>query len=414
MKLSIPLALVLAGSAALPAGMSAQTASGAVAGPPAPAAFSTNGVGPRIQFDTENFNAGTNYPGDTLRHTFVATNTGDDILEISDAKGSCSCTVVGEGSASNAWTPQKVAPGQICRIPVEVTTANFRGQIAKIVTVTSNDRTRPSVILQISGVVWLPIEVAPEMAVFNCKADTTNLPPQVLRIFNRMATPLTLSDPQCTTNAFSAVLKTNVPGQEFELTISAALPAHLPPSLGVTLIQGEISLKSSATNRNPLTISVFETISPEITVFPSSIQLPVGPLVQPSRSVVTIRGNVANLAISDAAVNAPGVGVALTVMQTNRTYVLSVVFPAGFEAQAGQSVALTVKTDNPRFPTISVPVTPLPGLAQPVRPAAAAPPMRTSRLSPAGPRAGLAAPANAANAPASSPDPALRANALPP
>ena len=148
--------------------------------------------------------------------------------------------------------------------------------------------------------------------------DATNRNTQVLKIFNRMETPLTLSDPQSTTNAFSAVLKTNVPGQEFELTISAAPAAHLPPSLNMTVIQGEISLKSSATNQNPLTISVFETISPEITIFPPTIQLPVGPLAQPSKSQVTIRDNVADLALSEPAVNVPGVVVAIGMLQTNR------------------------------------------------------------------------------------------------
>ena len=394
MKLFLRLALILAGSAAFPAGLPAQTAGGLAAAPLVPAAFSTNGLGPegifsgsnvndaalstnglgpKIQFNTEDYIAGTNFPGDPFLYTFVATNTGDDTLEISRVQSSCSCTVIGEGSARNAWTLQKVAPGQVCRIPVEVSTANFRGQLIKTVTVTSNDRMRSNVILQISGVVWLPIEVAPEMAVFNFKSDATNLSTQVLRIFNRMATPLTLSDPQCSTNAFSAVLKTNVPGQEFELAVSAAPPPGLPPALSVAVIQGVISLKSSATNKNPLTISVFETISPEITVFPPTLQLPVGPLVQPSTSLVTIRDNVADLVVSDPAVNAPGVGVAITMMQTNRTYVLSVIFPLGFEIRAGQNVALTVKTDNPRFPAISVPITPMPGVPPPVPPAAAVP-----------------------------------------
>src|SRR5208283_5062067 len=129
-------------SAAFPACLFAQAPAGAVGAPPAPAALAANGLGPRIQFNTENYNAGTNIAGDTILYTFVATNTGDDTLEISGARGSCSCTVVGEGSARNAWTPQRIAPGQFCRIPVEVSTANLRGQIVKTVTVTSNDRER--------------------------------------------------------------------------------------------------------------------------------------------------------------------------------------------------------------------------------------------------------------------------------
>jgi len=403
-------ALILAGSAAIPACWSAQAPGGTLPAPAALATLSSNSLGPRIRFNTENYDAGTNLAGVPIRYTFVVTNTGDDTLEISNAIGSCSCTVVGEGSARNAWSLQKVAPGQTCRIPIEIVTDSLRGQINKTVTVISNDRTRPSMALQINGVIWLPIEVSPQPTVyFTLMPDATNPSTQTLRIFNRMGTPLALSDPQSTTNVFSAMLKTNVPGQEFELAVTAAAPAHLPATLSNTFIQGEISLKSSATNKNPLIIPVFETIAPEITVFPASIQLPAGPLAQPSTSHITIRDNIANLGLSDPAVNFPGVNASVTVMQTNRIYVVSVVFPQGFAAQPGQNVVVTVKTDNPRFPTIAVPVAPVPGMAQPVRPPVAAPPLRTSLLAPA-PRATFVAPANVTNTPLSSPNPAGRAD----
>ena len=63
-----------------------------------------------------------------------------------------------------------------------------------------------------------------------------------------------LSNPQSTNSLFSAVLKTNVPGQEFELTISAALPSHLAAATRPTVIWGAITMTSSMSNRNPLTI----------------------------------------------------------------------------------------------------------------------------------------------------------------
>jgi hypothetical protein len=403
MKPIISLALILAGSAAIPVCLSAQAPGSAFIGPPAPAALSAGGVGPKIQFNTENYAAGTNLAGDPIRFTFVVTNTGDETLVLSNVKPSCGCTTVGEttSGSTTTWT-HEIAPGQTGVIPIQIITSNLRGQINKTIAVVSNDRTRPSVTLQVNGVVWLPIEVAPAMASFNLMPDATNANTQVLKIFNRMDTPLSLSDPQSSTNAFSAVLKTNVPGQEFDLVISAAPPSRLPSSLNMTVIQGEIRLKCSATNRNPLAVTVFETISPEITVFPPNIQLPPGPLVQPITSTVSIRDNIGNLALSDPAVNVPGVSVSMRVLQTNRSYVLSVVFPLGFEAPRGQSVLLTVKTDNPRFPALNVPFTPVPGMAQPIRPAITVPPVPIS-LPPPAARAGLAVPPIAAAAPPSPP-----------
>jgi hypothetical protein len=409
MKELIFFALILAGSAAIPADLAAQTPGVPAAPPAAPAAVSTNtnGLGARIQFNTESYDFGKILAGDAVKYVFVATNAGDDTLEISNAKGSCSCTVVGEGSARNAWTLQKVAPGQTCRIPIEIATANYRGQkIEKFVTVTSNDKTRPTVNLKISGNVWLPIEVSPAMAAFNLTPGASNTTTQVLKIYNRTDAPLTVSDPASTTNAFSAVLKTNVPGQEFELTVMAASLSNLPPNFGTTVIQGTISLKTSATNMNPLQISAFETIYPEVTIYPPAIQIPDGPLAQASTNHITIRGNSAEMRLSDPAANVAGVDIAIHIIQTNRQYYLAVVFPKGFEIQPGQDVVLSVKTDNPRYPVLSVPVTPMRGVIV-NRPPPVPPPARTSVLPPS---ILAGASTNAARAPAPPPNPPMPVN----
>ncbi len=398
MKSFLRFAPILAGTLAASAFLRAQT-------PPAPAA-ATNHAGPAIQFNTENYDFGKILAGDPVKYTFVATNTGDDTLEISNARGSCACTVVGEGSAKNAWTLQRVAPGQTCRIPVEIATSNYGAQtIAKFVTVTSNAKARPLVNLQIHGKVWLPIEVSPAAAVFTLVPGAATSNTQVLKIFNRMEKPLTLSDPQSTTNAFSAVLKTNLAGQEFELAVTAAPLSNRPPVFSTTLIQGGISLKSSASNMNPFKISVLETIYPEIVVYPASIQLPPGPLAQANTNHVTIRGNSTNLILSDPGANVPGVEMSVTVVQTNRQYYLSVVFPKGFEARTNQDLVLTVKTDHPGFPVLSIPVTPMQTV---INSLAAIPPPRRTNVLPASILANV--PTNSPGAPAPSPNPALRAN----
>ncbi|MGD0410194.1 MAG: DUF1573 domain-containing protein [Verrucomicrobiota bacterium] len=401
MKSLIRLAVLLAGSAAFPACLCAQTPGGAVAAAPAPAALSTNSLGPRIRFNTESAEAGTNAAGEPIRYTFVITNTGDEMLVLSNVIPGCGCTTVGgtaPGSATT-WT-HEIAPGQTGVIPVQVDTRNLRGSINKIVTVVSNDRTRSNVTVHITGVVSLPIEVSPAMASFSIMPDAPSQNPQMIKIFNRADTPLTLSDPQSTTNAFSAVLKTNVPGQEFELTVTAAPPSGLPPSFATTVVQGSISLRTSVASMNPLQIGVFETIFPEVTVYPASIQLPAGPLAQASTNHVIIRGNAADLNLFDPGANVPGVDVSVRVIQTNRQFILSAVFPQGFQMQPGQAVALTFKTDNPRFPVLTVPVTPV--LAVIRRPPPVPPPARTGVL----PASILArVPANSSNAPASSPNP---------
>ena len=383
-------AQALAGALAAASSLCAQ--SPPVAAPSVPAS------GPAIRFNTENYDFGKVLKGDPVEYAFLATNVGDETLVISDAKGTCPCTLVGEGSNQTAWTPQQVAPGKTCRIPVQIATGSFWSQtISKIVEVTSNDKSRPVATLQIHGQVWLPIEVEPPAACFNISPGEANQSNNVLKIFNRAETPLTLSDPQCDTNAFSAVLKTNVPGREFELTV-IAVPVSVPLSIfGITTIQGSISLKSSAAAMNPLKIGVSETIYPDVTLYPTNIEMPAGPLSQAITNHITIRGNRSDLTLSNPAANVPGVEMAVKVVQPNRQYYLSAVFPQGFVIQPRQEILLSVQTDDPRFPVLTVPVTSKSGAINTPRVLPA--PRRTSVLPPSI----LAVPAGASNAPAPSP-----------
>ena len=229
------LALILAGVLAASACLRAQTP---------PAAGVTNAAGPKIKFDSENYDFGRILAGDPVEHTFRLTNTGDETLVLSSVKPTCGCTAVSATTSSGSfitWS-REVAPGQSGIIPIQIDTLHFGGQnVIKYVTVTSNDKSRPVINLQIHGNVRLPVEVTPSpLASFELTAGVPSNDTRVLKIFNRTEKPLTLFGPQSTTNAFSAVLKTNVPGQEFELTITASPPSVRTPSLVVSTIQGNI------------------------------------------------------------------------------------------------------------------------------------------------------------------------------
>ncbi|MEL6277127.1 MAG: DUF1573 domain-containing protein, partial [Bacteroidota bacterium] len=61
---------------------------------PAPAPNVNVPTGPltSMEFAESNFDFGTITEGDVVTHTFSFTNTGEEPLIISDAKGSCGCT----------------------------------------------------------------------------------------------------------------------------------------------------------------------------------------------------------------------------------------------------------------------------------------------------------------------------------
>lgn len=115
--------------------------------------------GAEMTFETEVIDYGTIPQNADGVRTFKFTNTGSAPLIISNAKGSCGCTVP-------TWPKKPINPGESAEISVKYAT-NRLGPINKSVTVTSNAVT-PTKVLRIKGNVQdketTPLKNASEMA----------------------------------------------------------------------------------------------------------------------------------------------------------------------------------------------------------------------------------------------------------
>ena len=279
-----------------------------------------------------------------VKHSFVFTNIGTATLEIKDVRPGCGCTTAG------TWDKQ-VEPGKTGSIPLQFNSANFGGTVMKQATVTCNDLSQSNVVLQIKGTVWKPIDVTPTMAVFTVSNEAQTNDTKVVRIVSHLDQPLTLSDLQCTNSSFKAELKTIKEGKEFELRITA-----IPPFNSAS-VAAPVTLKTSSTNMPVINVSAYAVVQQPVTVAPNQIILPPGPFTNVVHHVITVRNSGTNsLVLSDANVNVPGAQVHVQETQPGRLFNLSVDFPAGFEVKAGQQVAVSVKSNHPKFPLITVPV----------------------------------------------------------
>ena len=96
-----------------------------------------------ITFEESEFNFGTVDAGAIVEHTYAFTNTGSEPLVISNAKGSCGCTVP-------EWPKEPVMPGKTAILKVRYDTKRV-GPINKSVTITSNAVDNPTMVLRIKG-----------------------------------------------------------------------------------------------------------------------------------------------------------------------------------------------------------------------------------------------------------------------
>lgn len=104
--------------------------------------------GAKIEFETETIDYGTIENNADGNREFKFTNTGNAPLVITNAKGSCGCTVP-------TWPKEAIAPGESSVIKVHYAT-NRTGAFSKSVTLISNAVNEPTKVLHIKGTVKPP------------------------------------------------------------------------------------------------------------------------------------------------------------------------------------------------------------------------------------------------------------------
>jgi len=302
--------------------------------------------GPQIEFDSLVYDFGKTNAGTLVKHEFMFTNTGTATLQITDVRPGCGCTTAG------AWD-KSVEPGKTGIIPLQYNSTGYVGPVAKTATVTCNDPAHSNLVLRIQGTIWKPIEVTQQMAVFNVLSDSQTNEIKTVRITSMMDEPITLSDLQVSSNnAFRAELKTVHPGKEFELQITAAAPFTATNPVAVP-----ITMKTSSPKMPTVNVTAYLTVRSPVTISPAEVALPPGKLSGSMGISLMVRNEGATpLSLSDLKVDYPGAEIRLTETVPGRVFSLALTLPEGFQLKEDQKAAITMKSNHPKFPMITIPV----------------------------------------------------------
>ena len=119
---------------------------------PAQAAPVDNKNASEMTFEVLEYNFGTIKQGESVTREFSFSNTGKEDLIISNAQGSCGCTVP-------IWPKEPLKKGAKNVIKVTFNSAGKMGMQDKTVTITSNAKNSPQV-LHLKGTVEQPTPVA--------------------------------------------------------------------------------------------------------------------------------------------------------------------------------------------------------------------------------------------------------------
>ena len=86
---------------------------------------------PKLAFRESEFDFGQIKEGEVVKHTFKFTNTGNSNLVITDARGSCGCTIP-------SYPKEPIAPGAEGTIDVQFNSKNKTGSNQKFVSIVAN------------------------------------------------------------------------------------------------------------------------------------------------------------------------------------------------------------------------------------------------------------------------------------
>jgi len=118
--------------------------------------------GPRIQTNISQYDFGEITEGVVVKFSFDVKNVGDDVLHITNVMTSCGCTAA-------VMQKDELQPGEETAINVEFNSEGKSGVQHKIIAIASNDASKPSLNLELTGSVLAKVDLAQQTKVVGPK-----------------------------------------------------------------------------------------------------------------------------------------------------------------------------------------------------------------------------------------------------
>ncbi len=213
-------------------------------------------AGPAVSVPELVHDFGTILKGDTARHRFVFSNTGDAPLNVEKLSSSCGCTA--------ALASAKVlAPGEQGEIQTSFDSTRFRGDISKTVYLYTNDPARPMVQLQLKAVVQEEVTLDPQLVNFGTVPSRRMVTAKVV-LLNQGESNIRLGKPETTAPELTAGLSAEVIPSRGKVTLTLSLT----PKPGQTRFSGYVLLKADGARNYDLQVPVYADIGERTAALP--------------------------------------------------------------------------------------------------------------------------------------------------
>ncbi|MBP7747118.1 MAG: hypothetical protein KA383_13415 [Phycisphaerae bacterium] len=255
-----------------------------------------------------------------------------------------------------------IQPGQTEEVVINVPTGNRRGQVTKSVFVETNDRANAKVTLECVAKVLTALKCEPENVLFGQVKRSYPAQKNTVKISRGDAGPikpevLSTGNPQ-----IKAEIREIEPGEKYELDVT------IEPPWPNGMLRGNMQLKTGIPEGANESLLVTANIAPRLQVSPQRFVLR-GAAASDLRLVARLNWDDDNPGhVVESSVNAEELKVSIEEQNGQEIVVLNV--PTGYTPPRGRAVQVTLKTDDPAVPVVTIPVFAMGGQATPGAPTA--------------------------------------------
>jgi hypothetical protein len=298
------------------------------------------GPQPKVQVTNPLYDFGTALEGKMVDHVFKIKNTGQGQLEIRGVKTSCGCTAA-------APSKNHLGPGESADISVGFDTHFQKGHQVRTITAFTNDPTTPQAVMTMQGMVKQQVAAVPAQVAFGTVHKGTAASQEVAidDLMNQKDFQVS-----SVSNSNPAIKVTKEPRKDGKP--GAILKVDLLPTMPAGPFDDSIKI---VTNRVPMNIDVFGTVTGDLALDPQQVSFGIVPRGQDVVRILKLtNSSQRDVKVLDIASSTPSVSASADPVKPGKEYRITVTLRRG--TPDGQLRGqLAIKTDDPEQNNVDVP-----------------------------------------------------------
>jgi hypothetical protein len=309
-------------------------------------------AGPRMVVPQKIKDMGTVAQGEVVEVDFEILNEGNLPLLVKAVRPTCGCTV--------ADYDKEIAAGESGAVKAKLDTKDFSGPISKSILIMTNDPQDPTVSVVIKTNVEPFIEILPRPLIRFNAVQREEMSQKVIVVAteperNFDVVKVDTSVPYLTTSLRELDEDELIAGKskkQYELSLEMTEDAPVGP------VSAKLVVHTDHPKAKQVVVKVYGVVRALLHVTPSQIQFgTVEAAVRPGRNLIVVnnRSGGAKVQLTDVSVNDPAFAADVLTIEEGRRYQVTV--SVSEDADVGtRDAVLTLKTTDPDFPELSVPV----------------------------------------------------------